>query len=775
MRDVSAETSENAMAPEASNQALLATAVDALDDAVLVVDNRNVIVAANVAAQRLFNSCSEDANQRPLSGTALYKLIPGIEDVADGPLATGGRRRLAARLDNIRGDKRCPAPLDITVAPAAGGQAVLTIAQWTASATYAAPESDPCFLQTLIDSIPAPVFYKGRDGGYLGCNRAFEEFLGKPRAQIIGQGVYGPSPSELAAIYKAADEALFAKGPGAQQVYETEVDTASKGRRRVVFSKANFTDGDGEVAGLIGVIFDITDRKRAEFALRQSEERFRLLMEHAADGYYLIRPDGAIIDVNSTACDALGYDRDTLLSMSIHDIDPSADPVSLSTCLDRMGENQVASWESLFHRRDGATFPVEVRLRRVDQGESAFALATVRDLSQQRRAEERLRTLSAAVEQSPSMIMITSADGTIEYVNPRFCAVAGWPCAEIAGSAVADLAKKGGAMSYSPAMIQAVIEQRPWSGLVHGLRPAGTARPSGGEAGGEANGGSPVWAYFEVAPIKDDAGKVTHMLIVAEHVTELIETERQLHQAQKMESLGNLAGGIAHDFNNLLQPILMLSQTTADSMEADDPRRTLLARVVEAAERARALVERILTFSRGAASGEQKTFALHEVVDEAVELLAASVADGVSVINRARPVGAVTGDPTELHAVIMNLGHNAADVLSGPGGTIEVALAVEAVDETLASRVRGLVAGRRYARLSVSDNGPGIPPGVRERIFDPFYTTKEVGRGTGLGLSIVQAVVTRHDGAMALASEPGQGTTFTIYLPLDGDAAAGSS
>lgn len=548
------------------------------------------------------------------------------------------------------------------------------------------------------------------------------------------------------------------------------MDTASKGRRRVIFSKANFTNSNGEVAGLIGVIFDITERKRAELALRESEERFRLLMEHAADGYYLIGPDGKIIDVNGTACQALGYDRDALLSMSLCDIDPTADAASLAKRLDQAEGQQCVCWDSRFHRRDGSCFPVEIRLRRVEQGERSFALATVRDLSEQRRAEERLRTLSAAVEQSPAMIMIVGADGTIDYVNPRFRAVAGWECDQISGRSITELADKGEVTSCSPSMVQAVIEQRPWSGLIHGIRSQRLADPATETGiGGLDSDGDSVWAYVEVAPIRDETGAITHMLVVAEHVTDLIETERQLHQAQKMESLGNLAGGIAHDFNNLLQPILMLSQSTADSMKADDPRRALLERVVEAAERAQALVERILSFSRDAASGEHRAFALHQVVGEAVDLLTASVPDNVSVVSRTHPVGLITGDPTEVHAVIMNLGFNAADALSDSGGTIEVTLTVEEVDEALASRVRGLVPGRRYARLSVSDDGPGIPPDVRQRIFDPFYTTKDVGRGTGLGLSIVQAVVTRHYGTMTLASEPGQGTCFAIYLPLDGE------
>ena len=240
--------------------------------------------------------------------------------------------------------------------------------------------------------------------------------------------------------------------------------------------------------------------------------------------------------------------------------------------------------------------------------------------------------------------------------------------------------------------------------------------------------------------------------------------ELQLRQAQKLEAIGTLAGGIAHDFNNILAAILGYGEMVQKSAAAGTSTRRHIDAVMHAGVRARSLVQRILAFSR-AGMGERTTVAVRAVVDEALEQLAATLPEGIRLeraLDSAADAG-VFGDATQIHQVVLNLCANAAHAMPA-GGTLAVALAPETVDAPRAVATSTLPAGR-YVALRVADTGSGIAPQVIERIFDPFFTTKEVGVGTGLGLSLVHGIVADLGGGIAVESQLGAGTTFTVYLP----------
>jgi len=287
--------------------------------------------------------------------------------------------------------------------------------------------------------------------------------------------------------------------------------------------------------------------------------------------------------------------------------------------------------------------------------------------------------------------------------------------------------------------------------------------------------GSWSWLSARGRCLRDAAGESYRFVGSAIDITaqrqaqlEKEHLETQLRQSQKMEAIGTLAGGIAHDFNNILGAILGYGELAQQQSAPDTPLRRYMDNVMHAAERAKALVDRILGFSRSGL-GERVPMNVQSVIEETLELLSASLPPGIRLEKRLEAGdAAVIGDATYLHQVAMNLCTNALQAMER-GGVLSVVL--ERVDLSRQQVVsRGTLAPGPYVRLGVGDTGTGIPAGVLERMFDPFFTTKGVGQGTGLGLSLVHGIVTELGGAIDVTTKAGQGTCFAIWLPLTSEA-----
>jgi PAS domain S-box-containing protein len=287
--------------------------------------------------------------------------------------------------------------------------------------------------------------------------------------------------------------------------------------------------------------------------------------------------------------------------------------------------------------------------------------------------------------------------------------------------------------------------------------------------------GTWCWLLARGRSLRDATGKPYRFVGSAIGITaekqaqsEKENLEAQLRQSQKMEAIGTLAGGIAHDFNNILGAILGYGELAQQQSAQGSALRRYLDNVMHAAERAKALVDRILGFSRSGL-GERVPVSVQSVIEETLELLAASLPPGVRLQKRlAAGNAAVIGDATHLHQVAMNLCTNALHAMER-GGVLGVVLELVDLRERR-SLSRGTLAPGPYVRLCVSDTGTGIRPAVLDRMFDPFFTTKGVGEGTGLGLSLVHGIVTELGGAIDVATDTGKGTTFEIWLPIAGEA-----
>jgi nitrogen-specific signal transduction histidine kinase/CheY-like chemotaxis protein len=253
--------------------------------------------------------------------------------------------------------------------------------------------------------------------------------------------------------------------------------------------------------------------------------------------------------------------------------------------------------------------------------------------------------------------------------------------------------------------------------------------------------------------------------IIYEDITHQKRLEAQLRQAQKMEAIGTLAGGIAHDFNNILAAILGYTQLVDLDIEEGTKTKANLKEVLKSIQRARDLVKQILTFSRKA-DMERKPLRIGPIVKEALKLLRASLPASIEIHHEIeQDVGIVEADPTQIHQIMMNLCTNAAHAIGTKGGLLEVDLSNVNINGHGEASIEGLDPGV-YLKLSVRDTGHGMDPDIMERIFEPYFTTKEKETGTGLGLATTHGIVKGHQGAITVESESGKGCVFNVYLPI---------
>jgi signal transduction histidine kinase len=276
--------------------------------------------------------------------------------------------------------------------------------------------------------------------------------------------------------------------------------------------------------------------------------------------------------------------------------------------------------------------------------------------------------------------------------------------------------------------------------------------------------GELFWEAATISPIQNDEGTITHYLAIKEDITERKKLEEQLRQAQKMEAVGQLAGGIAHDFNNILTAIIGYGNIALMKIPEGDPLRSYLGQMLAAAERAAALTKSLLAFSRKQIIN-LRPVSVNAIIERVEKLLQRSIGEDIELKTALTEKDtAVLADSGQIEQVLINLAMNARDAMPNGGNLIIETGQAEIDDQYIKSHGYGKLG--MYVLISVTDSGEGMDEKTRDRIFEPFFTTKEVGKGTGLGLSMVYGSVKQHSGFINVYSEPGRGTTFTIYLPL---------
>ncbi|MEW6349335.1 MAG: PAS domain S-box protein [Thermodesulfobacteriota bacterium] len=365
------------------------------------------------------------------------------------------------------------------------------------------------------------------------------------------------------------------------------------------------------------------------------------------------------------------------------------------------------------------------------------------------KTEQHRQRLEKAVEQATETIIITDAEGLITYVNPAFEQTTGYSSAEAMGKTPGILKSGKHNDEFYQELWGSITKGHPWTGRFINKK----------------KDGSLFEEEASVSPIRDHSGRIISYVAVKRDVTRESAMERQLRRAQKMESIGTLAGGIAHDFNNILTVIAGFAELALIALPEGSETRSDLEQVVRAAGRATDLVKQILAFSR---QGEQARvpMSLMPLIKETTKFLRASLPSTIELQQKIKPVtGRILADPTQIQQVLMNLCTNASHAMREQGGLLCMGLDQTELSHEDPALDPDMGEGP-FVRLTVSDTGHGIPEEFRERIFEPYFTTKKPGEGTGLGLAVVHGILKSHGGTIRVQSEEGKGSVFNVYLPV---------
>jgi len=511
---------------------------------------------------------------------------------------------------------------------------------------------------------------------------------------------------------------------------------------------------DGLTALATGTIHTMLESlEDSHEALRESEERYRTLIETIPYGILELDLAGTVTFANAACHRIHGYAKGELEGTSIRRLSASPDDCDfLPETLERLARElpRPYPWTGLHRRRDGRLIDVQIdwNYKPDARGRAAGFICVLTDITEGKRAREEAARLATAVEQAAESIIITDPRGLIRYVNPAFERISGYSKEEAAGSTPALLKSGVHDDAFYEDLWRTISGGRVWKGHLVNRR----------------RNGSLFEETASISPIQDPSGRILGYVAVKHDVTQEVDMEKQLRQSRKMEAIGVLAGGIAHDFNNILGAILLNTELALQDLDEAAPGRLFLDRVIKAAYRARDLVKQILAFSRGD-SQEKRPLEMAPVVKEALKLLQASLPSTVEIrCDIGDDGGRVVGDPVQIHQVLLNLCANAAHAMKETGGTLHVGLYPRRLDEESARAHPDLRPGP-YLVLEVRDTGHGMDGDTLERIFDPFFTTKGPDEGTGMGLSVVHGIVSGYGGAVTAESRLGEGSVFRAHFP----------
>jgi PAS domain S-box-containing protein len=578
------------------------------------------------------------------------------------------------------------------------------------------------------------------DGRFVDANDAFLRETGLTREAAVGK-----TAAELSLFVDPRDgEELGRRLQRDGYVQDFEVPVRNRdGELSYGLISATVTEVDGRPQTILAIL-NTTERRRAEEALRTSEQRYRNLFEQTADGVLLLDEDGRIVDVNPALAAMLGRRVDELPGTLWTDYWDPGELRNHPFIRPAVNASEPIVFERRCRRPDGTTVELEIHARYTAAG---LVMGTARDVGARKAAESERARLFQAIEQSGESVIITEPAGAIVYVNAAFEKEMGYSRDEMLGQNLRILRTEGREPDVY-GTIRAEIEKNGiWSDEVTSYAKDGSIRRD----------------LMSVSPVRDRSGALVNFVAVRHDFTHERELEDQLRQAQKMEAVGRLAGGVAHDFNNLLTAISGFTELANGEAEPGSQLAEYLAEIRASAERATVLTRQLLAFGRRAVV-QQKVLDLNQVVEGLAPMLQRIIGEDVRLEVRGNAhLECILADRGQLEQVIVNLAANARDAMPGGGQ-----LTIDTDNVTLGDwDVAGHPEMRpgRFVRMTISDTGAGMDAGTTDHIFEPFFTTKDEGSGTGLGLATVFGIVGRSGGRVGVVSEPGKGSVFRVELP----------
>lgn len=522
----------------------------------------------------------------------------------------------------------------------------------------------------------------------------------------------------------------------------------ARGDWRWVLSKGRLVERDdrGRPLRMLGTHTDITERKSAEARILDTLEFAKTILNCSPVGVLVYGADGRAVTVNQTAAKMAGTDVAGMLRQNFRELESWRKYGLLSAAEQALATGTQVVHRGPFQSSFGRSGWIEARMVPFSYQGAVHLLVLVSDETEKHRTLENLRQMETAVQAAPVGWVVTDPEGVIQWVNPGFTTLTGYPAEEVIGKTPRILKSGRHQPGFYAAMWATIKRGEVWTGEMFNQRKDGVQ-------------------YHErmtIAPVRGEKGVVAQYVAIKQNITEQKQLEQQLARAQRLESIGMLASGIAHDLNNIFAPILLSLELLKLKYPMADARR-MLDTIESAGQRGAGIVKQVLTFARGL-EGERTEVQPKYLVKEMAQILGETLPRNIRVeTDLAANLSPVLGDATQLHQVLLNLAINARDAMP-VGGRLVLGACDVLVDESRAARNPPLKPGRCVA-FTVTDTGGGIPPEVLDRMFEPFFTTKPLGKGTGLGLSTVYGLVRSHGGAVEVKTKVGEGTEFCVLLP----------
>ncbi|WP_447979816.1 PAS domain S-box protein [Candidatus Nitrospira bockiana] len=615
----------------------------------------------------------------------------------------------------------------------------------------------------LLQSTGEGIFGLDVSGNVTFANKAAETMLGYSLAELIGRNAHSLlHHSRFDGRVYPEDECPVTKACTAGQHGRVEEDVlwTRDGRSLPVAYSAYPIVEEGVHKGAVVVFQDITERKRAEQALKDSEARTRAVLESALDAVIGMDEAGIITDWNGNAEVMFGWSRREAGGKKLADliIPPRYREAHLRGLkrflMTGHGPLLRKRVELTALRRDGTEFPIEVSVSPLVVGDRYVFSAFIADITERKLAETRIREQAALIDLVRDGIFVTDLDDRILFWNKGAERVYEWAAEDALGQKSEALYREASAVLTGAR--EQCLRTGEWAGELKQC----------------TKSGKELIVQSRWTIVRAEDGSPTSILQVNTDVTETKLLEKQYLQAQRLENLGMLAGGIAHDLNNVMTPILIgvqllrLNETNEQTIK--------FAEAVEtSARRGAQMIKQILSFSRGV-EGDRAPVSLKHLLGELETIIVETFPRSIQVrVDVPDDLWTIIGNSTQLYQLLLNLCVNARDAMPSGGGLRITAENVR-LDEHYARMEKDARPGP-YVALSVVDTGTGIPPHLIDKIFNPFFTTKEVGRGTGLGLSTVLGIAKNHGGFVKVYSERGKGTAMKVYLPAEAAAAAAAT
>lgn len=623
--------------------------------------------------------------------------------------------------------------------------------------------------RNLTNQLPVGVYRLTQAGQFIYANPALAAILGYDSVtelmQVSAQNVFDMDEAEAGHPWEK-QLGQWQKWAEAEHPFEIicndiKLRTQNGGQIWGRDTARIMLDERGQIDYIDGIIQDITEHKEAEAALQASESRFRSLVQYSSDIITLLDADRTALYISSPVKRILGYPPEALIGQNVLDYVHPEDSRVVQT-----------RFAYVAHRPGIGRTPIEFRIRHangawvwmeavannlLNDPNVRGVVVNARDINNRKRTEEQLRLLATAIGSTDDGVLITDtrpepAGPRIVFVNKGLCRMTGYNQEELIGQ--------------KPDQFQGPKSDRTILNQLKGELAAGQSFNL--ETINYRQDNSEYHAAWHISPVLNASGQITHYVSIQRDVTELKLLEAQFLQAQKMEAIGRLAGGVAHDFNNLLTIIKGYSEMLLMKLHPDDPLRLDVEEVKRAGDQAAALTHRLLIFSRQEMV-QPKALDLNTIIIDMEKMFRRLIGEDIQLITALEPaLTPVKADSGQMEQVIMNLVVNARDAMP-QGGTLTIETRNVTLDDAEAGHPYQpqppSTQSGQYVQLMVSDTGVGIDEKAMIHIFEPFYTTKERGKGTGLGLSTVYAIVNQSKGNIQVRSTPGQGTTFTIYLP----------